>query len=94
MGVNPVAVDAVCTQIAGLSPAQVDYISLVAERGYGPMDLAEIDVTGDVTLKEAQVRAQGFCLTLDRVDRYLNGRSNLTAYVGPAPDNGDYCPGG
>ena len=94
MGVNPVAVDAVCTHIAGLDPAEVNYISLAAERGYGPMDLAEIDVTGDVTLGEAQMRARGFRLTLDRVDRYLNGRSNLTAYVGPPPDADGYCSGG
>jgi uncharacterized protein (DUF362 family) len=94
MGVNPVAVDAVCTHIVGLDPTEVDYISLTAERGYGPIDLREIDVTGDVTLEEAQARAQGFCLTLDRVDRYLNGRSSLTAYVGPPPDTDDYCSGG
>jgi hypothetical protein len=94
MGLNPVAVDAVCTHIAGLDPAQVDYIRLAAERGYGPIDLAEIDVSGDVTLQEARTRAQGFCLTLDRADAYLNGRSNLTAYVGPPPGDGDYCSGG
>lgn len=35
MGVNPVAVDAVCTHIAGLDPAAVEYIHLAAERGYG-----------------------------------------------------------
>jgi uncharacterized protein (DUF362 family) len=94
MGVNPVAVDAVCTHIAGLDPAQVEYIRLAAERGYGPLDLAEIDVSGDVTLQEARKRAQGFCLTLARADGYLNGRSSLTAYVGPPPGGGDYCSGG
>ena len=94
MGVNPVAVDAVCTHIAGLQPEEVDYLRLAAGRGYGPIDLAEIDVSGDVELASAQARAEGFCLTLDRVDRYLNGRSNLTAYVGPPPDTDDYCSGG
>jgi uncharacterized protein (DUF362 family) len=94
MGVNPVAVDAVCTYIAGLEPSEVDYMRMTAERGYGPLDLDEIDVTGDVTLAEARARAHGFSLTLDRVDEYLNGRSNLTAYVGPPPDTYDYCSGG
>jgi uncharacterized protein (DUF362 family) len=94
MGLNPVAVDVVCTHIAGLEPREVDYIRLAAEREYGPIDLTEIDVTGDVTLEEAQTRAQGFSLTLDRVDKYLNGRSNLTTYVGPPPDTYDYCSGG
>lgn len=94
MGLNPVAVDAVCTHIAGLDPGEVEYIHLAAKRGYGPMDLAEIDVTGDVTLEEAHARARGFSLTLDSVDKYLNGRSNLTAYAGPPPDTYDYCSGG
>jgi uncharacterized protein (DUF362 family) len=94
MGLNPVAVDAVCTHIAGLEPSEVDYIRMTAERGYGPLDLDEIDVTGDVTLGEARARAQGFSLTLDRVDEYMNGRGNLTAYVGPPPDTYDYCSGG
>jgi hypothetical protein len=94
MGLNPVAVDVVCTSIVGLEPSEVDYIRLAAERGYGPLDLGEIEVTGDVTLEEAQDRAQGFSLTLDRVDEYLNGRSNLTAYVGPPPDTYEYCSGG
>ncbi len=94
MGLNPVAVDVVCTYIAGLEPGEVDYIRLAAERGLGPLDLADIDVTGDVTLGEARRRAQGFSLTLERVDEYFNGRSNLTAYVGPPPDTYEYCSGG
>jgi len=96
MGVNPVATDAVCTHIAGLDPHQVEHIRLSAERGLGPLDLGQIEVTGDVSLEEARARAEGFELTLARVEEIFNGpHSNITTYAGPPPGEGhDYCWGG
>jgi hypothetical protein len=93
MGVNPVAVDAVCTHIVGLDPNEVEYIHLAAERGYGPLDLSEIEIIGDVTLLEAQERAKGIRLTQERVDEILNGRGNITVYLGSPPET-EYCSGG
>src|SRR5688572_27668532 len=60
MGNNQVAFDAVCCQIIGLDPNEVDHIRLAAERGFGPTDLSKIEITGDVTLEKAQERAKGF----------------------------------
>lgn len=94
MGVNPVAVDVVCTHIVGLDPHKVDHISITAGRGYGPIELERIQVTGDVSLEEAQRRAASLRLTLERVEEIFNGKSNLTTYVGPPPDTYDYCWGG
>jgi uncharacterized protein (DUF362 family) len=97
MGVNPVATDVVCTHIAGLDPRDVEHIRLASERGLGPLSLDEIEIVGDLTLEQAQDRAQGFELTLDRVEEIFNGpKSNITTYVGPPPDPGrrDYCWGG
>jgi uncharacterized protein (DUF362 family) len=97
MGVNPVATDVVCSHIVGLNPRDVDHIRLCGERGLGPLDLHQIEILGDVSLEEAQARAQGFELTLSTVEDIFNGpQSNITTYVGPPPDpqEFDYCWGG
>ena len=96
MGVNPVAVDSVCTRIVGLDPADVHHIRMAHERGLGPIDLMDIELSGDVTLDAAIRRAEGFELTLERVDEIFNGRSNITIYAGtpPDPEPFDYCWGG
>ena len=94
MGLNPVAVDSVCTHIVGLNPKDIDHIKITAERGYGPIDLDEIEITGDVTLDAAQKRAQEMRLTLVGVEEIFNEKSNITTYVGAPPDTYDYCWGG
>jgi uncharacterized protein (DUF362 family) len=94
MGVNPVAVDVVCTHLLGLDPQQVDHIRITAERGYGPIHLDELEISGDVGLEEAQRRATEMQLPLDRVEQIFNDKSNITTYVGPPPDTYEYCWGG
>lgn len=94
MGTNPVAVDSICARILGLDPSDVDHIRLAADRGLGPLDPDTIELQGDVSLVEAQRRAQGLELTLHKVDALINGRGGLSVQVGPPPDTYDYCWGG
>ena len=95
MGNSQVAFDAVCCAIIGLDPNTVDHIRLSAEHGFGTTDLANIDITGDVTLAEAKQRAKGFKVGLIRVEKYFEG-THISAYAGPPPEpeHGDYCWGG
>src|SRR5690606_18785865 len=74
---------------------QIDHIRFAHEHGFGPMDLAAIDITGDVTFEEARARADGFQVGLQRVEKYFEG-SHITAYAGPPPEpeRTDYCWGG
>src|SRR5687768_8823749 len=81
MGNNQVAFDAVCCHLIGLDPRTVDHIRLAHERGFGPIDVSEIEVTGDVRLDEARVKHQGFRKGLVRVEKYFEG-SHITAYAG------------
>ena len=60
MGNNQVAFDAVCCHIIGIDPLSVDHIRMAYERGFGPVDLDEINIVGSVSLDEAKERASGF----------------------------------
>jgi uncharacterized protein (DUF362 family) len=99
MGDSQVAIDAVCCQIIGLDPLSVDHIRMAWERGFGPVELSEITLDGDVSLAEAQARAKGFRVGLIRVEEYFEG-TNIRAYGGSPPGpskaegGSDYCWGG
>lgn len=99
MGDNQVAFDAVCCAIIGVEARDVEHIALAHKEGFGPIDLRDIEILGDVSLKEAQARAMGgekrFEVGLIRVEKYFEG-TNITAYAGPPPEmeRTDYCWGG
>ncbi len=95
MGNNQVAFDAVCCRIIGLDPREVPHIRLAHERGFGPLDLDEIKVIGDVSYEQACEKAKGFRTGLIRVEEYFEG-TNIRAYAGPPPGgkDDDYCWGG
>jgi uncharacterized protein (DUF362 family) len=95
MGNNQCAFDAVCCNIIGLDAATVDHIRFASERGFGTLDLSEIEITGDVTMDEARERGKNFRTGLIRVEKYFEG-THISAYAGPPPENEhtDYCWGG
>lgn len=96
MGTNQVAVDALVCQIIGFDPRRVEHLRICHERGYGPLDPAELEVGGDFPLDEIQEKAKDFRVPTTRVDEELNPKSNIKAYVGsfPEPDKVSYCWGG
>ena len=103
MGNNQPALDAVCSAIVGLRAADIPHIRLASERGFGPIDLAQIEISGDVTLDQARERGRGFKVGLTRVEKYFEG-TKISAYAGPPPashrrspscnGHADYCWGG
>ncbi len=95
MGANQVAVDAVCCAIIGVDPRSVAHVRGAHEHGLGPVDLAEIRLSGDVGLDEARRRARGFDVGLKRVEEWFAG-TNIGCYAGPPTPEGvpDYCWGG
>ncbi len=95
MGNNQVAFDSVCCHILNIDPLSVEHIKLIYQRGFGPVELDKIEITGDVSLEEAQKRAEGFQVGLVRVEEYFKG-TKISAYAGPPPESEphDYCWGG
>jgi uncharacterized protein (DUF362 family) len=95
MGDNQPAFDAVCCAVIGVDPHTVEHIRTAHAQGLGPIDLAGIDVTGDVTLAAAQRRADGFKVGQVRVEEWFED-TNVTCYAGPPTSDGqpDYCWGG
>jgi uncharacterized protein (DUF362 family) len=95
MGNNQAAFDAVCARIIGVDPHDVEHLEIASKRGFGPLDLEYIELSGDVTFEEARKRAHGFEVGLVRVEKYFEG-TQITAYAGPPPDaeKVDYCWGG
>jgi len=84
----------VCCHIIDQDPKSVEHIALAHERGFGPLSLDAIELSGDVSLEQARERAAGFIKGLIRVEDYFAG-SNLRAYAGPPPGGkSDYCWGG
>jgi uncharacterized protein (DUF362 family) len=59
MASNPVAHDAVCARIFHLDPDRLDHVRLARERGYGPTNLDEIEVSGDIALEDARELTKG-----------------------------------
>jgi hypothetical protein len=62
MADNPLAHDVVCAHILNLDPKNINHLCLAHERGYGPLDLEDITLKGDISLDELQKRTQDFDL--------------------------------
>lgn len=96
MGVNPCATDTVGCHMVHCDPRQVVHLRLAAERGLGPIELGDIEVTGDYPLEEIQAKTKDFEFLMQRVDDFFNDRSNIRCTVGSFPEahSRDYCWGG
>jgi uncharacterized protein (DUF362 family) len=96
MGTNSCAVDTVGCHVVNIEPSSVLHLKHTSERGYGPMDLDQIELGGDYPLEELQHKNRDFQFCLEKVDEYFNNRGNLNCTVGTFPEkhSKDYCWGG
>lgn len=83
---NPVAHDAVCAHILHLDPKKIPYLNIAHSRGYGPLDLSEITVGGDISLEEIRKTTKTWDLGLKKVDQVDAGLKILCGLP--------YCSGG
>lgn len=96
MGTNSCAVDTVGCHMVNVDPEDLIHLKLTSERGFGPMDINEIEVGGDFPLDEMQEKTRNFEFCMERIDEYFGDDCNLKCTVGTFPEkhSSDYCWGG
>ncbi len=96
MGTNSCAVDTVGCHMVHVDPKDLIHLRIASERGFGPMNLDEIQVDGDFPLKEVQEKTRGFQFCMEHIDDYFREDCNLRCTVGTFPEkhSPDYCWGG
>jgi len=96
MGTNSCAVDTVGCHMVNVDSKDLIHLKFASERGFGPMDLDEIEEDGDFPLDEVRSKTTGFQICRKRIDDYFNEKSKLTCVVGRFPEkhSPDYCWGG
>jgi uncharacterized protein (DUF362 family) len=96
MGTNSCAVDTVGCHMVHVNPKDLIHLRFASERGFGPMDIDQIEVGGDFPLEEIQAKTNNFQFCLERIDDYFGKESNLSCTVGAFPEghSSDYCWGG
>lgn len=96
LGTNSCAVDTVGCHMVNVDPRELIHLRYASERGYGPMDLEQIEVGGDFPLTQVQEKTHNFEFCMERVDDYFGEETNLSCTVGTFPEkhSPDYCWGG
>jgi uncharacterized protein (DUF362 family) len=96
MGTNSCAVDTVGCHMVHVDPKDLIHLRYASERGFGPMNLEEIDILGNFPLKEVQEKTRNFEFCMEPIDRYFGEESHLSCTVGTFPEkhSPDYCWGG
>ena len=96
MGTNSCAVDTVGCHMVHVDPKDIIHLRFASERGFGPMNIEEIDVSGDFPLETIREKTKGFQFCMERIDDYFGEESNLSCTVGTFPEehSPDYCWGG
>ena len=96
MGTNSCAVDTVGCHMVHVEPKDLIHLRFAAERGFGPMNLEAVDVSGDYPLEEVREKTRNFEFCMERIDDYFGKDSNLSCTVGSFPEShsSDYCWGG
>jgi uncharacterized protein (DUF362 family) len=86
MATNPVAHDVVGASIFHLDPRSIRHLVIANGRGYGPLELKDIEVSGDISLNEVRERTKDWDPGVIRVEKV---RCNMKVLSGEP-----YCCGG
>ncbi len=88
---DPVAADIVACRALSCDPRECRHLMLAMERGYGPKNIDDVRVEGDMSLDELWARTAG------RVSEYQDIQkvdTPIKFYCGNAPERNRFCHGG
>jgi hypothetical protein len=88
---DPVAMDIVANQALGYQPADCKHLMLAMERGYGPKDIAQVRIEGDVTLDELRAKTAGLESEYQDIQKV---KTPIRFYCGTDNTRGRFCHGG
>lgn len=88
---DPVAMDIVANQVLGYRSEECVHLTMAMERGYGPANISDVTVTGDVELSELQAKTAGVESEYQNIHRV---NTPIRFYCGTDPDRGRFCHGG
>ena len=83
---NPLAHDVVCARILNLDPKNLPSLKEASERGYGSLDIKDIDIDTDISIEELQNKTKNVNNGFTRVDS-VNGPFKVLS-------GEPYCTGG
>jgi len=88
---HPLAADVVAAHIMGYDPKKISHLKIASERGYGSLELEDIDVSGDADLEDLCTKPKGH----PRLFQVLSELDTpIEFYSGYAPDTDIICDGG
>lgn len=88
---DPLALDAVAAHIMGYDPKDVKHLKIAADRGFGTIDLSEIEITGDADIEELRAKPKG----KPRLFQVLNElETPIRFFAGFAKESDIICDGG
>ena len=96
MGNNSCAVDTVGCHVVNVQPDELTHLRLASQRGFGPMDINQIQIDGDISIEDLQGQNRDFEFCLEQITDYFGPETNLRCTVGKFPEqhSPNYCWGG
>lgn len=82
---NPLAADAIAGAALGYRPEDIVHLRIARDRGYGTIDLAEIEISGDYSLDELADKTKGIVSEYQDIHAV---QTPLKFYCGAAPAHG------
>ncbi|MCZ7586853.1 MAG: DUF362 domain-containing protein [Deltaproteobacteria bacterium] len=88
---DPVAMDLVACRLLNFTPERVAHLMESRRRGYGPANVEDVRVEGDVTIEELAARTAGHESEYQDIQKV---NTPIKFYTGTDPDRGRLCHGG
>jgi uncharacterized protein (DUF362 family) len=88
---EPLAADMVAAQVLNYRPHEVLHLVEAEKRGYGSLDLDDVEITGDVGIEELAARTRGLESAFQDLKKL---DTPIEFYEGTNPDTGNLCFGG